>query len=30
VRLFKSGLISSDTLKDLADDWNSVSILVSK
>ena len=30
VRLFKSGLISSDTLKDLADDWNSVSVLVSK
>jgi twitching motility protein PilT len=30
VRLFKNNLISSDTLKDLADDWNSVSILVSK
>jgi len=30
VRLFKSNLITSETLKDLADDWNSVSILVSK
>jgi len=30
VRLFKNGVISSDTLKVLAEDWNSVSILVSK
>ncbi len=30
VRLFKNGFISSDTLKDLADDWSSVSIQVSK
>lgn len=29
-RLFKQNLITSETMKDLADDWNSVSVRVSK